>query len=186
MTKRGPKPKPAAVKRQRASSGRPVVDDAMPTVTAAPATIGGVAAPNWLDGEGLEIWNGKAPTLAAAKLLTEADAIAFGRYCRNLARWLKMQRALDQDTETYSVTTASGTVHRPRPEFLIADRIERQLLAAEDRFGLNPAERQRIFAARAAGGDSGDLFGSKARDGDAAAKAAEAAKPIESPVGLLN
>lgn len=179
---RGPKPQPAAVKRQRGSSRRPIVDDQVQTVSA-----GGVAAPKWLEAEGLEIWRAKAPLLSAARLLTEADALAFGRYCRNLARWLKMQTALDLNGETYSVETASGVVHRPRPEFLIADRVERQLLATEDRFGLNPAERQRIFAARAASGATGDLFQSDPapRPGDPATPAAQAAQPIESPVGML-
>ncbi|RCL02186.1 MAG: hypothetical protein JSC189_000733 [Candidatus Tokpelaia sp. JSC189] len=41
----------------------------------------------------------------------------------------------------------------------IADRLERQLISAEDKFGLNPPEQQRIFAARAAGSNIGDLFG---------------------------
>jgi P27 family predicted phage terminase small subunit len=180
---RGPKPKPAAIKRQRASSGRPVVEDALPV---APVSAGAIAAPTWLKDEALEIWNGRAAALTNAKLLTEADATAFGRYCRNLARWLKMQKALDETTEIYSVTTASGTVHRPRPEFLIADRLERQLLAIEDRFGLNPSERQRIFAARANSGGTGDLFDAPARPGDPAAKPTEPARPIEGPIGLLN
>lgn len=186
---RGPKPRPASVKRARGSSGRPVVEDAIEAaVPASSPTVAGVAAPKWLDGAGLEIWNSKAETLAAAKLLTAADAIAFARYCKNLARWLKMQAALDKDGEIYTVKTASGTVHRPRPEFLIGDRLERQLLAAEDRFGLNPAERQRIFAARAASSAPGDLFGdaNAVREGDPAAKPVEAAKPLEGPVGLLN
>lgn len=182
---RGPKPKPAAVKRARGSSGRRVVEDAI--APASSATVAGVQAPKWLEGDALDIWNSKAETLTAAKLLTSADAIAFARYCRNLARWLKMQKALDDNAEIYTVTTASGTVHRPRPEFLIADRLERQLLAAEDRFGLNPAERQRIFAARAATNAPGDLFDANpVRDGDPAAKPAEPARPVEGPVGLLN
>lgn len=182
---RGPKPQPAAVQRVRGSSRRPIVEDEIRPV----AQLGRVSPPVWLDGEGLEAWTAKAPLLAAAKLLTEADAIAFARYCRNLGRWLKMQRVLDEQGEIYTVTTASGTVHRPRPEFLIADRVERQLLAAEDRFGLNPAERQRIFAARSASGATGDLFQAEPaprRPGDPAAAAADAAQPIESPVGLLN
>ncbi len=47
---------------------------------------------------------------------------------------------------------------RAHPATVIADRLERQLTTAEANFGLNPAERQRIFAARAALGAAGGLF----------------------------
>ena len=61
-----------------------------------------------------------------------------------------MQDVLDDEGETYESESAHGKLKRAHPAFLIADRLERQLLAAEDRFGLNPAERQRLYAARAA------------------------------------
>jgi hypothetical protein len=74
----------------------------------------------------------------------------------------------------------------------MADRLDRMMLAFEDRFGLNPAERQRIMAARANTGAPGDLFGgqqgkeAERRPDDPATPAAEAAEPIEGPIGLLN
>jgi phage terminase small subunit len=80
-------------------------------------------------------------------------------------------------------------VRRAHPAFIVADRLERQLLAAEDRFGLNPAERQRLYAARSASPDPAtrDLFtDDKKREGDPAARAAEAAKPATGAVGFLN
>lgn len=186
MSRRGPHPQPASVKRQRASSRRPVVEDAPAEIVG--VEVGGVKAPSWLKADGLLIWNRLAPVLSQAKLLTVADAETFGRYCRNFATWLRAQLVLDKDGITYMVKTASGDVHRPRPEFLIADRVERQLLAAEDRFGLNPAERQRIFAARAATPGADDLFGNRQgerRSGDPATPPAEPARPIVGPVGML-
>lgn len=181
--KSGPKPQSAAVRRARGSSRRPVVDDA-PAEMLVP---GAMKAPSWLVGEGLQIWGKLSPVLAGAKLLTAADAMTFARYCRNFGDWIKHRKLLDKEGPTYSVQTASGVVHRARPEFLMADRLERQLLAAEDRFGLNPAERQRIFAARSASGVVGDLFADQPRrEGDAAASAAEPARPMAGPIGLLN
>lgn len=158
---------------------------------------GVVRPPTWLKGEGRQVWNRLAPTLRQVKLLSDADTATFGRYCRNFARWLKMQRTLDDEGETYETETyghAEGAAETPRgklkrvnPAFMVADRIERQLLAAEDRFGLNPAERQRIFAARAQTGVSGDLFaGETKRPGDPATEPTEPAQPIENPVGFLN
>jgi P27 family predicted phage terminase small subunit len=186
---RGRRPDPEGVKDQKAPvrsrQTRRVFDHG------SAAGAGGGLPPNWLKKEGLKVWDRLAPTLRAAKLLTDADTQTFGRYCRNFARWLKMQEAIDKEGEAYESESQWGKLKRVNPSFLIADRLERQLLAAEDRFGLNPAERQRIFAARAQTGVSGDLFSAPEKTGerrkdDPAAQATQAADPIESPIGLLN
>ena len=180
----GPKPQPAAIKAQRASSRRPVGQ--APKIDQ--VTGAAPRAPAFVTGEALGIWNAKAELLAGARLLTAADVNAFGRYCVNHAKWQLMHERLEDGELTYTVTTASGDVHRPRPEFMVAERLERMLLAAEDRFGLNPAERQRIMAARSQSGVSGDLFGPRenAGENDPATKATEATRPAEGPLGLLN
>ncbi len=189
MGRRGPKPDPAAVREQKTAvrsrhpSRRPTVADAVPVAAGAP--------PVWLKKDGLDIWKRLAPTLRAAKLLADVDSPAFARYCRNYARWLKMQRDMDKFGEAYETEGQFGKMKRVNPSFLISDRVERMLLAFEDRFGLNPAERQRIMAARANTGASGDLFAApgkdaERRDGDPASPASPAAEPIEGPIGLLN
>lgn len=182
---RGRRPQPEGIKSQKAP-----VRSTRKAAPAAVAVAGGIQPPAWLKAEGLGIWNRLAPTLSQAKLLTAADTETFARYCRNFARWLAMQRALDEGSETYTVETAAGVVHRARPEFLIADRLERMMMATEDRFGLNPAERQRIIAARAQTGVSGDLFDAikpkAGRPDDVATQAAPAAQPIGVPIGFLN
>lgn len=182
---RGPKPKPDAVKSQKAAVRSTRAARDLPAV-ASPALAAG-EPPSWLKKDGLAIWNRLAPTLRAAKLLSEADVLTFARYCRNFARWLDMQKAIDKGGEVYEIETASGKVRRADPHFLIGDRIERMLLAFEDRFGLNPAERQRIMAARINTGAAGDLFAKEAdkRKDDAAAPASEPAVAIENPVGML-
>lgn len=189
MGRRGPKPQPAGVKDQKApvrSRSRKTMKAAQP---AAPS--GSASAPAWLKGEGLKIFQRMAPALRSMKLLTETDAPAFARYCKHYARWLELQKRLDTDGEFYEIVTASGTVRRADPAFTMADRLDRMMLAFEDRFGLNPAERQRIMAARANTGATGDMFGNatgkdERRPDDAAAAAAPAAEPIEGPIGLLN
>lgn len=189
MGRRGPKPQPGAVKEQKA----PVRSRSRKTIAAQPvaAPVASVAAPSWLQGEGLKIFERLAPRLVGMKLLTEADTPAFARYCKHYARWLELQKRLDEEGDIYEIETASGKVRRADPAFTMADRLDRMMLAIEDRFGLNPAERQRIFAARANTGAAGDLFsGQQGKDAerrpdDVAAPAAEAAKP-ESPIGLLN
>lgn len=187
MGRRGPKPQSGAVREQKAAVRSKQARAAVASDQAQPAGAG--APPKWLKGEGLRIWQRLAPSLRTMKLLTDADALAFARYCRNFARWLELQQRLDKGGEFYEIETASGTVRRADPAFAMGDRIERMLLAIEDRFGLNPAERQRIYMARSqAGASAGDLFGPREerRPNDPAAEAAPAAKPEEGPIGLLN
>lgn len=188
MGRRGPKPQPGAIKDQKApvrSRSRKTIKAQQP---AAPAATGD--APAWLKGEGLKIFQRMAPTLRSMKLLTEVDAPAFSRYCKHFAHWLDLQKRLDKQGDIYEIETASGKVRRADPAFTMADRLDRMMLAFEDRFGLNPAERQRIMAARAQTGTPGDLFGNQGKDerrpDDAAATAAPPAEPIEGPIGLLN
>ena len=188
MGRRGPKPEPEGVKGQKApvrSRHRKTLKAAQPDVPAASGS-----APAWLKAEGLKIFQKMAPALRSMKLLTETDVPAFARYCKHYARWLDMQKRLDKDGEFYEIETASGKVRRADPAFTMADRLDRMMLAFEDRFGLNPAERQRIMAARANTGQTGDMFDSsrkeQPRTDDPAAAAAPAAEPIEGPIGLLN
>lgn len=194
MGLRGPKPEPAAVKIAKGNPGnRPIGVD--PQITADQGVP--VTPPAWLKKSGLAIWERLAPRLTAMKLLSQVDAEAFGRYCRNFARWQKMQLILDKEDEFYESESAHGKLKRVHPAFLVSDRLERQLLASEDRFGLNPAERQRLFAARAAIPNWGDLFGGLPSSGKQPAGKQPAGKPkgggdekpathVGSPVGLLN
>ena len=186
----GPKPQSAAEREQK----EPIRSQRSKRTAVAEqaASSNDLQPPKWLKKEGLRIWQRLAPPLRERKLLTQADAETFARYCRNFARWLKMQTLLDSEGEAYESESQHGKLKRVNPAFLIADRLERQLLATEDRFGLNPAERQRIFAARAAAGVPGDLFGNAtqprpdARPDDHAAQPAQPAEPEQGPIGFLN
>lgn len=182
MGRRGPKPEPAAIKEQKGSSRRPIGSDPV----AASVAAARVEAPAWLKNDGLTIWKRLAPRLIAMNLLGQTDAETFARYCRNFARWFKMQKVLDKEGETYESESPHGKYKRAHPAYMIADRLERQLTAAEANFGLNPAERQRIFAARAAAaaGGHGDLFDRPASSSPSAANKTEPAQ-AKSAVGFL-
>jgi P27 family predicted phage terminase small subunit len=183
---RGPKPKPAGVRSQIDTVRSKRTRKPAAAVAVEVVTVGGVRPPAWLKGEALIEWNARAGALVAAKLLSVADITPFARYCRNLALWLKLRDEIDKAGVRYETETPHGRMRRLDPGFMAADRLERQLLAIEDRFAMNPAERQRIIAARINSG-TGDLFGGveAKREGDPASKATEAAKPIESPIGML-
>lgn len=199
---RGRKPEPQGVRAQKAAVRSKRIRTLPETEKTASVSV---SAPAWLKGDGLAIWKRLSGRLIQAKLLTGADTETFARYCRNFARWLKLQNVLDEEGETYEAetyATASGEksddgapvrlnkLKRANPAYSIADRLERQLLAVEDRFGMNPAERQRIFVQRAATGTTGDLFDPAPNPGrgssDPAAKPSAPSAPIKGPIGLLN
>jgi P27 family predicted phage terminase small subunit len=182
---RGRRAQPEGIKEQKVAVRSKRSKSAAAPV--APLPAGAIAAPHWLVKEGLAIWKKLEPTLRSAKLLTATDADVFARYCRNFARWLKMQREMDKQGETYESDSAHGKLRRITPAFMIADRLERQLLATEDRFGINPAARQTIMVARARTG-AGDLFQPDQRPG--AAQPTPAATPAQpaatqAPIGFL-
>lgn len=201
---RGRRPQPDAVKQQKAAvrSARHRGETGESSGSAAAIAAGD--PPKWLKKDALRIWHDLAPTLRLAKLLTAADQLTFARYCRNFADWLAARKQLDRDGMTYEAESYAGgaaaegdeakapqrvtKLRRLDPLFIVADRLERMLLAAEDRFGLNPAERQRIMVARSQTGVTGDLFtgiGDRRAD-DPAAPPAEPAQPIAAPIGFLN
>lgn len=187
MGRRGPKPEPASVKLAKGNSGhRPIGSDATPEVEAAVAAVVKVTPPAWLKTDGLKVWKRLAPRLIGQKLLFQIDAETFGRYCKNFARWLKMQKRLDDMGEIYEIETASGKVRRADPAYMIADRLERQLTAAEATFGLNPAERQRLFAARASGSIGGLFDGDRPVERPATGAPNQTEAPAGSAVGFLN
>lgn len=181
MGRRGPKPDPAAVKIAKGNPGRRRVG-ADPKAEEQSREIK-VAPPSWLKDDGLKVWRRLAPGVEKLRLLTAVDAETFARYCRNFARWLDANKAVDELGMAYDTETG---YERIRVAMAVSIRLEPVLERAEDRFGLNPAERQRIFAQRAAV-PAGDLFGQPSKaPADAAPKPAPKPEGPESPVGLLN
>lgn len=189
MGRRGPKPEPASVKLAKGNSGhRAIGVDASPAEQVRAAAAITVKPPTWLKDDGLKVWKRLAPRLIGQKLLFQIDAETFARYCKNFARWLKMQQRLDTMGEIYEIETASGIVRRSDPAYMIADRLERQLVTAEASFGLNPAERQRLFAARASGSIGGLFDGDKppANPQQKPATQPDVKEPAVPAVGFLN
>ena len=155
MTKRGPKPDSAAVKTAKGNpSRRPIGHDPRENLA---VPVMRVDPPTWLKNEGLRVWKRLAPKLYGIKILTVVDSETFARYCNNFGRWIKLQRNIQKEGEYYDTGTGFA---RPHPAMMIVLRLEPVLERAEDRFGLNPSERQRLFAARAQG-SSQDLFSSE-------------------------
>jgi P27 family predicted phage terminase small subunit len=206
--RRGPAPEPAAVKAAKGNPGRrPINEEELAASGAGGANTGAapsegaggepeqtaavaVQPPDWINADGLAVWNRLAPRLVTMRLLQLLDADTFGRYCQDFGRWVKLQSKLDREGETYTSQSPHGEYIRSHPAFMQADRLNRTLLAFEQNFGLNPADRQRLFAARAAAGagaGGADLFGNSEGAGGGDDNRSPAATPERrGPIGLLN
>lgn len=195
---RGPKPDPAAVRKAKGNPGkRPIGED--PSAKSAGGSDAvpagnGIAAPSWLEGGARDIWNAHAPIQHRLKLLSDADVNAFGRYCEMFQQWIDCVLDIRANGMTYEVESNHGSYRRPNPAFVMMKSLNLDLLRIEDRYGMNPAERQRIFASRAGGGrQPGELDlpgGSNARPDhahrDTDLDAADKMTNRPGPVGLLN
>ena len=189
MGRRGPKPEAAVIKEKKGNPGhRPIGADPAPQQNTAAKKIA-LSPPSWLkERKGIEVWKRIAPRLVSLKLITTADVETFGRYCRTFSRWLEMQAKIDKQGLTRHVKSNHGEWDRPHPLLLPCDRLEVRLQAFEACFGLNPADRQRIFAARSMSADpaAGDLFGRDQRPDDPASRPSPPSRTSEGPIGLLN
>lgn len=162
--RRGPAPEPAAVKKAKGNSGRrPIATaeieaEAYKAADEAVTGPAGIQPPEWLNDDGRKIWENLAPRLSAMKILQGIDAHTFARYCQDFGRWVKLQQLLDEEGTTYESESPHGKYTRAHPAFMQADRLNRSLMMLESNFALNPADRQRLFAARAAAANQGGLF----------------------------
>jgi P27 family predicted phage terminase small subunit len=154
--RRGPKPESAAVKIAKGNPSKRKIGVEPRDETKSDLPV--VKAPDFLTKSDLVHWRNLSPRLIQLKLLSDVDATAFARYCSALNRWVKIKQILDKEGETYTVESPHGKYVRARPEVNTEDKLHRQLESYEAKFGLNPSDRQRIFAARAAGTGLGDLF----------------------------
>ncbi len=181
---RGRKPKPAELKALQGNPGKraqpapPAEPDPEPPAQP-PETAS--TAPKHLSDAAARVWATLAPHLTRLKFLRVTDQEAFARYCEHIARYWHLTRALATTGETYETETKHGRMRRINPEFLVRDRIERQLESLEDRFGMSPRARQQILQQMAAATPALPF-------GDPPGREAEHAPepPSPSPVGVLN
>lgn len=184
MGKRGPVPETAEMKRRKGNPGRRALPSPQDEREQALAAGGvGVAPPDWLSAGGREIWSRLAPKLMKLKLLQQWDVETFARYCHKFALWIEYHKKMSTEGYSYQVSTNHGEWVRLHPLFNAADRLDRTLQADEQKFGLNPADRQRIIAGAAAlaSPPPGDLFAN-----DQMRPAGDGEMESRSPIGLLN
>lgn len=110
-----------------------------------------VSAPGWagVTGDAAEIWNHIYPELVRTNAIRPAERHVLARYCKHVARWVKLSAKVDIAGETYETESRHGKLQRINPDLNALLRIEKAMLDIEDRFGLSYAMRLRILSMKA-------------------------------------
>ncbi|MDK1348016.1 phage terminase small subunit P27 family [Streptomyces sp. 378] len=147
MGKRGPAPKPTALKLlhgddkknpQRINRGEPV-----------PA-VGDVQCPEWLPERAADVWDRLAPDLIDKHVLTPWDVDAFAALCSAVV--INQDAAADIDTNGTTCTTvvrelADGTLVydlRRNPAVQVFRESSTIIASLGGRFGLTPSDRAQL------------------------------------------
>lgn len=145
MGKRGPAPKPKALRVLHGERGKRLEShEPIPPSMAieAPAQLAGVA---------LEIWNGLAPQLEQRGLLTSWDVEAFAAFCSAAAQ----ARAAEADIAERGILVAGRADTLVRNPSITTARIAAgTIVSLAGRFGLTPSDRTALGILIARGGES--------------------------------
>lgn len=93
-----------------------------------------------------DAWRELAGVVGPLRVMTEADVPAFRQLVVTLALAWQSRAALKKHGLTFTVTTESGEVIRKRPEVEILLAAKKQLSTELSRFGLTPADREKVSA----------------------------------------
>lgn len=141
MGRRGPPPKPTALKLLAGNPGKKPLNRREPKPRA-----GTPHCPAWLSPAARKVWHRLARELRAMRVLTLVDADAFAAYCHTYARWREAEEFLDQRGLVYPLRDDKGQVKcmQQWPQVAIARNLLLVLRAYQQEFGLTPASRSRI------------------------------------------
>ncbi|GAA2789980.1 phage terminase small subunit P27 family [Streptomyces showdoensis] len=144
MGKRGPAPKPTALRVLHGDR-----KDRINTEEPRPAE-GDVAPPAWLSNEAVEVWDTLADQLTATGVLTGWDVEAFANWCDAVARRRAAAEHVDQEGAVveHPVFNKNGDQTGVRmgknPWLLALDAADAQVQRYGARFGLTPSDRAQL------------------------------------------
>lgn len=150
MGKRGPAPKPTALRLIEGNRGHQKINKEQPRPR--PVTP---PCPSWLSSLGKREWRRVVPELESMGLLTIVDMAALAGYCESYAVWKGARRQLK--TEAWVYPNLQGTLCR-HPLVGIADKALANMLRFASEFGFTPAARTRIQVPKAANDDDMSEF----------------------------
>jgi P27 family predicted phage terminase small subunit len=137
MGKRGPPPKPSALKKlqgtfrkDRTARNELVAPPGAPPMPNFPPKVRKIAAAKW--GE-------LVPLLLMRGTISPEDGALLERYCREWAQWLTYQAAAEREP---MIETMYGPKVNPAKEMAL--KIDQALHKAEDRLGLSASARSKV------------------------------------------
>ena len=141
MAKRGPKPKPTALKRLHGNPGkRELADEPQPdaSMPRPPEHLGSIATAEW---------GRMARELNRIGLLTQVDRSAFAAYCCVYETWVEaegeIERMRAEGINPYTYTTEKGNTVQ-RPIVGVRNKALELMLRYLGEFGLTPSSRSRV------------------------------------------
>lgn len=184
MGRRGPPPKPTALRQLTGNAGKRAMNKEEPLPPAGPIKV-----PTWLKGKGRTFWRQIEPLLVDMKVMTTADPQALALLCDVLAEYVEARALVRQYGMTYESHTVTAHTRRvlnaeedpydeedpldpnsvsimirPRPEVRIASDAWRRARAMMQEFGLTPSARTRVKGdAPDEEDDFGAMFGGQKR-----------------------
>ena len=144
MGRRGPKPKPTALKKLLGNPGKRALNEHEPI-----PPEGEIKPPPYVRDGARKYWDYYAPILASMRVLTVADVGLLGRYCNLLQRYELLDTFLMSKGPagtTYALKDKNG---KPRgaqeiPQAWEYRQVHGQLLSMERELGLTPSSRTRL------------------------------------------
>jgi P27 family predicted phage terminase small subunit len=116
-----------------------------PTNHRAPAPVSlAKAAPVGLNAAELEAWRTLARVVDPTKVASHSDLVAFRLMAVTLAEVDAARKTIEEEGRDYEVHTESGTVVREHPAVGRLERFMKLLHANLSRFGLTPADREKV------------------------------------------
>lgn len=136
----GRKPVPTTLKEMRGNPGHRPINTEEPRPTQEVPLC-----PDHLDAEAKTEWEWIAPHLLACGVLTVIDKAGLAAYCQSYSRWARAERMLAQSGEV--LKRPDGRLY-PNPYLAVAKAAIHKMHALLHEFGMTPAARTRIRAAR--------------------------------------
>jgi len=140
MGRRGPKPKPTALKILEGNPGKRPLNDREPQ-----PMKGRPRMPSNLPADEKRVWRQMIRHLESMKLLSTVDQNILERYCFDFVQWRKLSSFLKREGAVYEVKDRLGNVRsKLRPEFNIARNLSANLFKFETEYGMTPSSRSRL------------------------------------------
>lgn len=141
MGRRGPPPKPTALRLLNGNAAKRPINDREPT-----PEKGRPRCPGWLPDEAKKVWKRVVEDLDRMGVLTVVDGDALTAYCQTYVRWKAAEEFLIKHGEVYPLRDEKGQIRcmQQFPQVSIARNLLLVLRAFMGEFGLAPASRSRI------------------------------------------